>query len=298
MTPRTPAVVLAWKIAAFEARHVHAPNIEKEHLFIGLLSLDKTTGRKDFVKEAGIADNVSRERDAIHYLLSVTGLNATVLRRLLRQVLKKGSPPSDNTVIHRSPDCKTYFKRASVLANGESISCVHLFSAIMERPGEIICGVLTESRRCVAAERETDILMPASTGVLTTGRKSIKKYDLKSALSADLNKTRDVLSLVPRNSSEHALLKSGLVKKTISLALIALDENDAVGLLSALQDLLPWSGNYRISLEDLAAGLEQSQKKNPAIHEQDKKQVYNLLMGLEQQESKAGILPDTSSGSG
>lgn len=139
---------LAWQIAAGEAAAAKHQFIEKEHILIGICSLEKLlilnaeeSGLKPQERQA-----VQVEHDVIEDVLRGFELDSTRLRRLLRKRLGDGNYKHTEKVIHRSEACKRIFIRADELAasTGE-ISCLHLLAAILEKPGGVLSSVLAEA---------------------------------------------------------------------------------------------------------------------------------------------------------
>lgn len=133
---------LAWQVAAHEAGAAKHRYIEKEHILIGICSLEKVLwlGEVDpWCRQA-----VQAEHDAVENVLHAFELDSTRLRRQVRERLGEGNYKHTKKVIHRSEACKAIFKRADELARTE-VSCLHLLAAILEVPGEVIGGVLDEA---------------------------------------------------------------------------------------------------------------------------------------------------------
>lgn len=283
MTTLSPATTLALRIATYEAEQAQAPFIEKEHLFIGLLSLDKVLGKED--THVPSSQDVAREWNAVRHLLAITGLDPVVLRRLLRQVPGAGRPAPAKTGRHRSPACKTFFDRAGILSEGRPVTCIHLFSAVMERPGDTINGVLAEGRRCTAALRESDVLLPSGELPAAASQPYAAGYDLKRELSADIKTSRDVIGLVPPVSREYALVRGALVRRLVSLALLCLQENDDAGLILALRQILPWSGTSAAALSGVIAELETRHTAGRSPDAGLQERTRELLTALDRQAS-------------
>jgi ATP-dependent Clp protease ATP-binding subunit ClpC len=136
---------LAWQIAAGEAAAAKHQYIEKEHMMTGVLSLEKVLGDED----AGITPDVRElpqaECSGVEDVLRTFELDATRVRRLIRQRLGKGSFKRTEKVVHRSEECRRVFARAESMAQPGQVSCLHLLAAILEEPGDVIGGVLAEA---------------------------------------------------------------------------------------------------------------------------------------------------------
>jgi len=138
---------LAWQIAAMEASVAKRQYIEKEHLLIGIFSLEKMLLLADKI---GLTEEdrqvVETEHDAIEDGLCRFEMNATGLRRQVRQRLGTGNYTPTEDVIHRSEACKQVFQCADGLAAPtENISCLHLLAALLEEPGEVINSIFQEA---------------------------------------------------------------------------------------------------------------------------------------------------------
>lgn len=149
MPDLSPGAVIAWQIAAAEASHAKHQFIEKEHLLIGICSLEKLLmpGALEEELDPDMEKALRMEADAVEDMLREFELNPTELRRAVRKALGKGTYRHTERVIHRSEDCKSYFLRAEQLAGAagaEEVCCVHLLCAIWERPGKLITSVLAD----------------------------------------------------------------------------------------------------------------------------------------------------------
>jgi ATP-dependent Clp protease ATP-binding subunit ClpC len=79
-------------------------------------------------------------------VLGWCGLDATSLRRYVRQGLRRGNYRHTEEVIHRSQACKRVFGLADDLAaSGGETSCLHLLAAILEDQGDIIGRALAQA---------------------------------------------------------------------------------------------------------------------------------------------------------
>lgn len=153
----SPGATKAWDMAAEEAAIAGCPKVEKEHLMIGILSLEKQMGLSEL---DSYNRSIRYEYDAIENILygAAEGVEVTMagLRRKIRQKIKKGSLGPDQT-IHRSDACKKLFTRALALSTlKHKVSCVHLLVAILEDPGPAIEDALDEE-----SIRAEDMMEPA-----------------------------------------------------------------------------------------------------------------------------------------
>ena len=147
----------AWQIAANEAAAGKFQFIEKEHVFIGILSLGKLLMLSP--EKAGLKSQdrqaLQIESDFIEDLLREFEIDSTQLRRQLRGKLGDGNYERTEKVVHRSEACKRVFTRTEELAaSSKEISCLHLFAALMEEPQDIINEVVQAAGTEPAALRE------------------------------------------------------------------------------------------------------------------------------------------------
>jgi ATP-dependent Clp protease ATP-binding subunit ClpC len=138
---------MAWQVAAGEAAAAKHQYIEKEHMLIGICSLEKlfSLGEEKTGLTEQARQTLQAENENIDNVLRGFELEATQLRRQLRETLGQGSYKNTEKVIHRSENCKQLFNRAGTLAaSANEICCLHFITAIMEQPGDIINSVLEE----------------------------------------------------------------------------------------------------------------------------------------------------------
>jgi ATP-dependent Clp protease ATP-binding subunit ClpC len=148
MKPHSPSTATTWQIAAWEASSAAFQFIEKEHLVIGILSLEKVLADKP--EEMSLNqqqwDQMMTEYTALREVSQTVELDMTSLRRELRKRLGNGSYQHTEKVIHRSPDCKAFFQIADELAgNAQEVSALHLLAAIVGEPGTMIGQLLLEA---------------------------------------------------------------------------------------------------------------------------------------------------------
>lgn len=140
-------VLLGWQVAAIETSIAKHQFIEKEQIMIGICSLEKVfMSRKLNLNfyEREITE-VKFENESIKSLLSKYKLTSTSVRRELRKNFGQGNFKHTEKVIHRSENCKEFFKHAELLAeNSDRVSSLHLFAAILENPEGVIKGILEE----------------------------------------------------------------------------------------------------------------------------------------------------------
>ncbi|ODS32042.1 MAG: negative regulator of genetic competence ClpC/MecB [Candidatus Scalindua rubra] len=139
---------IAWQIAAGEAAGARHQYIEKEHIFIGICSIEKLfmpDSEKDDLSPQ-IRKVLQEEHDSVEDVLRGFEFDMTLLRREVRVMVGEGNYKHTERVVHRSEACKKVFNCASELASsiGE-ISCLHLLAAILEEPGNTIRSVLDKA---------------------------------------------------------------------------------------------------------------------------------------------------------
>ena len=138
---------LAWQIAVWEAGIAKHQYIEKEHILIGICSLEKVLMHGGRIKlDSQTRQALQVEYKAIEDVLHEYKIDSTHLRRKVRDKLEEGNYQHTEQVIHRSEACKEVFKRAEEFAvSAGDISCIHLLAAILKEPGDIISSVLEET---------------------------------------------------------------------------------------------------------------------------------------------------------
>jgi ATP-dependent Clp protease ATP-binding subunit ClpC len=146
MSGLSDAVDVAWKIAAAEAGSAGHPRIERAHLLVGLLSLEKALRAPETGGlSAGALTGVREERAGLSEVLAGLALDANDLRRALRERAGPG-PGAAPGPISRSANCKVAFARAEQLAGVGPATSLHLLAAILEAPDEVIRDVLADRR--------------------------------------------------------------------------------------------------------------------------------------------------------
>ncbi len=143
-------VSMAWQIAAGAAANTRYRHIEKEHLFIGLFSLEKLVelGEEKFGLAADSWIALINEHRMLERLLMSYKIDTAYMRRQMRTKLVPQGYQHTDGVVHRSEECLKIFDLAKDLA--ESSGCqhfntLHLLAAILKNPGEIVDGILKEA---------------------------------------------------------------------------------------------------------------------------------------------------------
>lgn len=134
---------LAWQIAAMEAGTAQHRFIEREHLLIGICSLEKVA-----IHDMNIEDNeresLQREKHAIHEMLSAFEIDAVRLRRRMRMLLGQGEYKDKERVVHRSEESRKAFENAFRCSGMDTADTMHLMAGILEDSGENIAKLLME----------------------------------------------------------------------------------------------------------------------------------------------------------
>ncbi len=139
-------VDLAWQIGASEAAHASLQYIEIEQVFIGLLKIGDLLDAR-YRKANGIEiapdelPSIESELISINESFEQLGLNRTLLRRQLRDIIGTGTYEHIEKVVHRSESCKKYFSDAeqiAMISKSGVVKSVHLLKAILEKPSDNI----------------------------------------------------------------------------------------------------------------------------------------------------------------
>ncbi len=145
MPQLTKAARMAWEIGAAEAARARHPMIEREHLLIGLCSLQKILQYLKFTRiESLPVDAIREEGEGIERAFVSHGITAAAFRRRVRSRLRPGTAVHKDPVVHRSDECKGAFRRAAEIASeGAEVTASHLLAAVLEAPGHILTAVLS-----------------------------------------------------------------------------------------------------------------------------------------------------------
>jgi len=281
--PFSPAAALAWKIAMAEALLAGSESIEKEHLFIGLCSLDKLLTIRDLFRHGTVARRVLYERDAIDYSLKTPGLDPAIFRRGVRRMLHRGKRPVRKGIIHRSPDCRKYFDRAREIAQGKEITCIHLMDAILENPGPVIEGIM-EPMSPQPGETNT---LPITVQVIRSLHVFEKTKRQEQHARAAITRSRHTLESLPSDSGRTLQLRKQVAKKTIRVARLCLALGDLAGLVSALRELAEDAGAGGSGICALCAQIDYMRTEGivPGVAS---KEVIDALMSEREREADRG----------
>lgn len=134
----SPGVDLAWQFSAGEAVKKKSQFIEKEHILIGILSIEKVLAIPQIPMEFPGAKELEGEYKVLAEIFEKLSVDMTQLRRSLRNNTPEGNHiHKEREVIHRSDECKKYFQRAEEIGGGD-VNIFTLFLAIIEKPGKVI----------------------------------------------------------------------------------------------------------------------------------------------------------------
>jgi ATP-dependent Clp protease ATP-binding subunit ClpC len=142
------AVSLAWNAAAAEAAALNHSFLEREHLFIGLCSLDKLVRfherRKDL--EPGELASLRLESEVLLDVFHAQAIAPQDLRRRVRQRMEPGPSARADASIRRSRRTRNVFTQAEQLALPHHTTSLHLLAALFDKPGTVIREALKEQR--------------------------------------------------------------------------------------------------------------------------------------------------------
>ncbi len=142
---------LAWRLAAGETARTMHPCIEKEFILNGLCGLGRWLRSKaqgenmPFRGQALRA--VSTEAQTVEEALKACTVGPDLLCHAVRTAVGKGPHRRGGEIVHRSTACKACFQRAEAIAESAGateVHCLHVLAAILEQPGALITGVITE----------------------------------------------------------------------------------------------------------------------------------------------------------
>ena len=149
MSELSPAAALAWQVAAMEADGAGHERLERAHLLIGILSLEKF--REATSEELSLPDDlmaaIRQEIGRVDDVLLRARAKASELRRQIRDELGLGKAAPGRRSISRSDGCRLAFERAEKMARGAPPSALHLLAVVSSDPDGAIdlafrrCGV-------------------------------------------------------------------------------------------------------------------------------------------------------------
>jgi ATP-dependent Clp protease ATP-binding subunit ClpA len=178
MSEHTPILSLVWQIAAIEAADAQYEFIEPEHVFIGLCKLEgfANTNR---LRALGVPESqimpLSAEIDLLMGLFNRFKISTSTMRRELRQHKGRGpftaSSSEEDLVMHRSPETRNIFARATEVARQTGaplVAVFHLLAGLVEDPqSELVAWLQSKGIDVVglkeAAQSTIAPLQPAMT---------------------------------------------------------------------------------------------------------------------------------------
>ncbi|OPY36432.1 MAG: hypothetical protein A4E35_01971 [Methanoregula sp. PtaU1.Bin051] len=276
-----PAAFLALKIAEVEARNAGSEYIEPEHIFIGLLSPEKVLGKKSPSANDRKMERVAEEWEAIVTLLGIAGHNATVLRRLTRAAHPRGKSDRDRRRVPLSQAGIECILRAIHAAGGRTVTAAGLFSAVMVQPGTIIHDVLAEARKCIAADRRTDVLLPSVTSLIAGGRPmpSLNSDDIRN-LFDEIGRYRNTHKQWMQGSDEYSAIRLAINRNVAALAVSFLEKEDSEGLISALMLAVPSSTEEELSCAEIITAIGELRNEGKTLPDDLKSRINELLKKL------------------
>lgn len=142
----SPGADMAWRIAAHEAAASEYRFIEKEHLLIGIVSLEKVIadGPEQAVLDQKAWQELKEEHSLLKRILRSHGIDQTKLRRTVRRKLGHGGYKHTEKTIHRSEECRALFAKAVAFPDVKLITTLHLVAAIAGNPGNILTTVFAD----------------------------------------------------------------------------------------------------------------------------------------------------------
>jgi hypothetical protein len=136
--PHSNSLILVWRVAAFEARHLNSSTIEPAHLFLGLckvVDLDLLElVSKDAPDRDEILEELLREVRRLRTIFRVAGVDAKKLRRHLRRASPAGRfSLAESGRVRRSSAAKEIFDDAEHFAQiaNAAVYPVHLLYATL-----------------------------------------------------------------------------------------------------------------------------------------------------------------------
>ncbi len=146
MKPLSPSADMAWRIAAHEAAASGYRFIEKEHLLIGIVSIEKViaNGPDQSGLDQKAWQELKEEHSILKRVLRSHGIEQTKLRRTVRKKLGHGGHKHTEKTIHRSEECRALFAKTAAFPDSKLITTLHLAAAIAANPGDILTTVFSD----------------------------------------------------------------------------------------------------------------------------------------------------------
>jgi hypothetical protein len=137
-TQHSPSLILTWRIAEFEARHLKASTIEPTHLLLGLCKVVDVDlpacVSKDAPDRNDVLEELLREVRKLRTVFRAAGLDAKVFRRRLRRFSpERRFSMDDSERLRRSPAARRVFADAEQFAQlgSGAVYPVHLLYATL-----------------------------------------------------------------------------------------------------------------------------------------------------------------------
>lgn len=148
MIQHSESLLLVWRVAEFEARHLGAATIEPVHFFLGLLksvdlALDKLV--KSTETNAVATAEIARDLADVRTAFQRSGVETTPVRRKLRKLIgKTNSKRSEH--LRRSSPARAIFKATEAFVHCGTVKPVHLLSILCETSIPVVFQVFQDFR--------------------------------------------------------------------------------------------------------------------------------------------------------
>jgi ATP-dependent Clp protease ATP-binding subunit ClpC len=184
MLEYSPGIVLAWQVAAVEAKAAQQEFIEREHLFMGAMKLLEIPAEA-IPDELGNTDLLREETRRLDEMVRDFHLDGAKARRRLRQLVGTGERHwGDQDLIHRSPASRETFARATAQADKTSCAThlLHVLAALLVNPGVRVAQAIAASGgdldglRSSAWQRADDLQVHLAPTAAAGAQAKSKKY--------------------------------------------------------------------------------------------------------------------------
>ena len=164
------SLILIWRVAEFEARHLNASTIEPTHLLLGLckvvdLDLPELVS-KDSPDRDEVLEELLREVRKLRTVFRAAGLDAKTFRRRLRRPSpERRFSLTESERLRRSPAAKQVFADAEHFAQlgSGTVFPVHLLYATMlaeDKHRDATLGKLKIEKKRLMSVAKREVLMP------------------------------------------------------------------------------------------------------------------------------------------
>jgi ATP-dependent Clp protease ATP-binding subunit ClpC len=147
MVRHADSLILVWKLAELEARHLRSREIEPAHFFLGLLKIvdvDVVRLAENWEEEGrDSVEQLSADVELLRSIFADSFIETTPLRRRLRSRLNKGAS-EEREALRRSGSARTLFAKAEALGS-EIVRPDHLLAAILDTNISEVSCVLADS---------------------------------------------------------------------------------------------------------------------------------------------------------